>query len=145
LLDWTRSPYIAAYFAFEQQSNAERCAVYAYIESVSEIKLEGLRAPQIARMGANVKTHTRHFAQKADYTIATKYDVANNIVNFCPHESITRPEDHLQDVLIKITIPRSDRITALRDLEDYNINHYTLFGSEDGLARTLGLRAFELD
>ena len=49
-----------------------------------------------------------------------------------------------QDLLIKITLPIEFRSEALRALDMYNVNHYTLFQSEDALVRTVGLRAFEM-
>jgi hypothetical protein len=38
LLDWTRSPYIATFFAFGEQNEAEKAAVFAYIEIPSTLK-----------------------------------------------------------------------------------------------------------
>ncbi len=145
LLDWTRSPYIAAYFAMEQASTAERCSVFAFIERPVGIKTAGRHDTIITSMGPYITTDTRHFAQKASYTIATQWDDNTKAHYFRSHQAVTRRSICKQDVLIKITIPRTDRESALKQLEDYNINHYTLFRSEDSLIRSLGLRAFELD
>jgi hypothetical protein len=77
--------------------------------------------------------------------VPTEWDRESKTHYFCSHHAVTQALVDEQDVLIKIAIPRSDRVTALRQLEDYNINHYMLFHSEDLLIRSLGLRAFELD
>lgn len=90
-------------------------------------------------------THSRHFAQKAWYTIATKYDYKNERHIFCPHTDVFSRGNKKQDILVKITIPSSDRIKALSELNDYNINHFTLFQTEDALVRTLAIKEFELD
>ncbi len=146
LLDWTSSPYVAAYFAFESSCSADRCSVFAFIEAPSGIKHRGFGAACIRSIGPNIRTDTRHFAQKAQYTIATRRDNSIKEHVFCSHHDVERPRNREeQDVLIKLTFPRSDRLEALRQLETYNINHYTLYQSEDALVRTLGLRAFELD
>ena len=133
LLDWTNSPYIAAYFAFEQANPADRAAVFAFIETPDGGKALAEGEPMISRMGPFITTHTRHFAQKASYTIATKWDENEKSHCFCSHHDVAFSTVCVQDVLIKITIPRCDRICALRELEDYNINRYTLFQTEDAL------------
>ncbi len=42
-------------------------------------------------------------------------------------------------------MPFSERRTALKELEDYNINAFTLFQTEDALVETMAVRQFELD
>jgi len=145
LLDWTRSPYIAAYFALEQKNDANRCSVFAFIETPDGGKTSGEDDVLVTSMGPYVTTHNRHFAQKASYTIATRWSKDANAHFFCSHRDVTPPLDGIQDVFIKIAIPRSDRILALRQLEDCNISRYTLFQSEDSLVWSLGLRVIELD
>jgi hypothetical protein len=144
LLDWTRSPYVAAYFAFEQSHRAERCSVFAFIETPDGGKMRSGGEAGIYSMGPYITTHIRHHTQKAQYTFATEWDRESKTHYFCSHHAVKPAMFGEQDVLIKITIPRSARIRTLRQLEDYNINHYTLFQSEDALIRTLGLRAFDL-
>ncbi|MBN1866980.1 FRG domain-containing protein [Candidatus Sumerlaeota bacterium] len=146
LLDWTSSPYIAAYFALEPLSDAERCSVFAFIETPEGRKSASPGWAGIKPTGPYVTTDIRHFAQKARYTFSTRWDEERKTYYFCSHHSEPPPHSIvIQDVLIKITFPRSDRIAALRQLEDYNINHYTLFQSEDSLVRSLGIRAFDLE
>lgn len=145
LLDWTKSPYVAAYFALESKIDAGRCSVFAYIATPNGVKMRNRGEPGIYSLGPHITTHNRHFAQKAQYTYAMKWDQTIERSVFCSHHDILPKPRQEQDILIKITIPTSDRLEALRQLEIYNINHYTLYQSEDALIRTLGLRAFELD
>jgi hypothetical protein len=145
LLDWTESPFIAAYFAFFEKQANEMVSVYAYIEMPRGIKSGSSSFPSIHVQGPLVRAHTRHFNQKAWYTIATKYDYEENTHNFTNHEKVFESNEEEQDILIKINIPIKDRNKALRELSDYNINHFTLFQSEDALIKSLASKIFEIN
>ena len=144
LIDWTFSPYVAAYFAMES-ARSERAAVFAFIELPDGGKAKIGGRPQINYHGPYVTTHERHVAQKAVYTTATRWNKDRNQHYFCSHADGVEWKGMWQDVLIKLTLPTSDRLVSLKDLEDFNINHYTLFQTEDSLVRWQGLRAFELE
>jgi len=143
-LDWTFSPYVAAYFAFES-ARSDRCAVYAFIERPEGAKSKFGGEPTINFHGPYVTTHVRHFAQKAMYTTSTQWIADKKEHRFCSHHNAESPTETWQDILIKLTIPTADRLVALKELDDFNINHYTLFQSEDALIRWQGIRAFELE
>jgi hypothetical protein len=144
LLDWTESPYIAAYFAFFEKRECERVAVYVYIERPKGAKGGVSGSPMITVKGPYVRTHGRHFAQKAWYTIATFYDCPRDRHIFCNHELVFQQDNPDQDVLIKVTIPAKDRCQALAELADYNIDHFTLFQTEEALVQALAVRRFDL-
>ena len=144
LLDWTASPYIAAYFAYADRTETDRVAVYAYVETPEGGKGWSGYPPLIHLMGPYVSTDARHFAQKAWYTITTQCEQGSDKHVFRPHSSVFELGHTKQDVLVKITMPASDRLTALKELEDYNINRFTLFQTEDALVQTLALREFDL-
>jgi len=106
LLDWTSSPYVAAYFAFSRARHTGDVAIYAYRESDSGFKVEGSNAPQIISIGPIIKTHKRHFRQQSRYTVCVRYD--GHQWYFEPHDSVFGIKDHLrQDLLWKMTIPAS--------------------------------------
>jgi len=151
LLDWSESPYIAAYFAMcdayqKRLLPDQRVAVFVYIESLDGTKsFDG--GPLIKVKGPFVSTHKRHFIQKAWYTIAAKWSAEHQEFSFCSHHEIfdKPPSIYNQDKLIKITIPVADRKLALKDLDDYNINHFTLFQTEDSLIKALSIKNFDID
>ena len=143
LLDWSESPYIAAYFAY-LNSGEKNPAVYCYIESPTFVKLGSGGSPMISVMGPYVSTHKRHFAQRASYTIATRWDAVRERHIFCPHEDVFGRKDETQDILVKLVLPAKDRLPALRRLSEYNINHFALFQSEDALVKALEIRYFDL-
>lgn len=144
LLDWTTSPYIAAYFAY-WNSQKENPAVYCYIERPNPSKIGTGGDSMITMMGPFVSTHPRHFAQRATYTISTYWDYRSSQHIFCPHENVFEKNDEKQDVLIKIELSQLARSEALQKLSDYNINHFTLFQSEDALVRALEFKHFDFE
>jgi hypothetical protein len=145
LLDWTESPYIAAYFAFHELPEKDgRAAIYAYVDSIDGAKVNRVDEPRITVRGPNVRTHKRHFAQKAWYTIATKWNESESKHFFCSHHDVVNSSDGEQDLLMKITLPVSERKAALTSLNDFNINHYTLFQTEDSLIKAIAMKKFDL-
>lgn len=151
LLDWSESPYIAAYFAMCDSHNGEledekRVAIFAYIDRLGGGKsFDG--GPLIQVRGPYVSTHKRHFIQQAWYTTAVNWSQEYEKCIFCSHHKIFEKTNHnnKQDFLTKITIPVSERKSALKELLDYNINHYTLFQTEDALAKALSIREFDIN
>ena len=143
LLDWSASPYIAAYFAFEDHIHKDFVAIYAYIEMSEGHKFSFTDKPRITVQGPIVKTHKRHFMQQSWYTIA--HLKQKNDHEFVNHESVFENPEKGQDALVKITIPFSERIKALKNLREYNINRYSLFQTEEALVQTLALQELELN
>ena len=144
LLDWTESPYVAAYFAMCETLSDEPIAIYVYTEMLTEEGFLQLGEPRIHLLGPRVRTDKRHFMQKAWYTVATRWSSEKAEHIFCSHHQIFNKTKNSKDVLIKITIPAAERKLALRELNDYNINHFTLFQSEDALVKTLSMKDFDI-
>ncbi len=154
LLDWTESPFVAAYFAFHEPGPRDGCAaVYAYSEtSQDNLKLMSLDKAMISLRGPFVETHPRHFTQQAWYTICGKWDSGTTPARssprghvICSHSEVfDRGGDTDQDILTRMIIPRSERRTVLEFMRDVNINHFTLFRTEDALVQTVDVDAFDL-
>ncbi len=141
LLDWSRSLYIAAYFAFADSTAAERVAIFAYVERPTGMKGYSSASPAIWGMGPNVRSHRRHFVQQSEYTICI---VRNDSWRYASHEDAFGRDRQDQDLLWKFTLPSSERVDVLRRLDAFNINAFSLFGSEEALMDTLAQRAYEL-
>lgn len=140
LLDWSRSPFVAAFFAFrEQEEGVERRSIFAYCESPRGVKGGALGEPTIHPIGPYVQTHHRHFRQQCDYTICGSWDL-NYGWRFDSHEDVFRHSRPGQDVLWKFTLPSAERNTVLRSLNDHNLNAFSLFGSEESLLETMWLQ-----
>ncbi|MGJ4881679.1 FRG domain-containing protein [Bradyrhizobium oligotrophicum] len=141
LLDWSNSPYVAAYFAFRTETGPEQeVAIFAYTERTGSLKISSSEHPQIHRLGPYVNAHKRHFSQQSEYTVCVHF--LNGRWTFVQHSNVfdSSPEGREQDVLKKFVIKATERKAVLRELSDYNLNAYTLFGSEEGLMESLSNR-----
>jgi len=142
LLDWTLSPYIAAFFAFEGISSQSQKDKKAAIFSFKEFSDDGSHVnsdyePWIHGIGDCIATHRRHYLQQSRYTFCIE-KLQNDRENFfANHEHVCKKENGTQDVLIKYVLPWSDKKIVLMDLDKMNINAYSLFENEEGLMESL--------
>ena len=138
LLDWSRSLYVALFFACAGQEHDEDSALYMYIENLGFGKGGWVGAPEIATLGQYVTAHKRHFMQQSEYTAC----IAKSDDAWCfhHHESAMGAASDRHDRLEKILIPSRLRRDLLRKLDAMNINAFSLFGTEEALMQTLAFR-----
>jgi len=138
LLDWSRSPYVAAFFALREPLRcAEKRSVFAFCAMPKGTKSHWGGEPEIRHKRLGLSAHTRHFLQQSEYTICGRFD--NGEWHFHPHDQIVGRNMH-QDVLWRIDLPSKTSRDALRLLDQYNLNAFSLFGSEESLLETLWSR-----
>jgi hypothetical protein len=142
LLDWSASPYVAAYFAFARAIETGSVAIYVYVERPKSFKVSGSDAPQISALGPIVRTHARHFRQQSRYTVCTKFDQQRGWA-FAAHQAVFQVQGAKQDFLWKLSVPASEREKVLSSLDRYNLNAFSLFGSEESLMETLAIRLLD--
>ena len=140
LLDWTRTPHVAAYFAFREPAN-ERVAIYVYSER-PETKSGSNTEAAIRVLGQYVSTHRRNFLQQSEYTVCLSHKIGHGW-SFAPHEGVFTLDDPNQDLLWKFTLPSTERLKVLKRLDAYNLNAYSLFESEESLMETIALREID--
>ncbi len=106
-----RPLYVTAYFAFGNRPRAaEKVSIFVYCDEPENIKSFGNDRTTITRLGPHVKTHERHFLQKAEYTVCASY--ASDHWLFVPHNKVFQsdfPEFLNQDVLWKFNISASEQ------------------------------------
>jgi hypothetical protein len=143
LLDWAASPYIATFFAFaDPPKEASHVAIYAFADRLKPSKGAALNAPHILTVGPFVDSHKRHFLQQCRYTIAMARD--NGKWLYQSHEAVLKQDIEGQDVAWKLIIPVTERVEILKTLDHYyNINAFSLFGSDDALVQTMSNRLFD--
>ena len=138
LIDWTGSPYIAAYFAYSKAITKNPVSIYVYHE-FSEGSKSGLAAEAtIKGLNPSIACDKRHHSQQAQYTICTQKIDDQSVI--CSHDKAFSRNDAHQDILIKYTLPSEERDSVLKRLNSMNITSYTLFHDEDGLANSLAFR-----
>jgi len=141
LLDWSQSPYVAAFFAFNHaKPSGGRVAIYAYLEYAGKAKSSSGPEPAVHVRGPYVRSHRRHFLQQSEYTVCTQR--VNNRWQYASHDAAFAAGADDQDLLWKFTLPSSERLRALRHLDRFNLNAFSLFGSEESLMETVALRTF---
>lgn len=149
LLDWTKSPYIAAFFAFRNgpKKQAKRVSLFAYLELGGMGKSHAGNDPLIFTPHPYIRTHNRHYLQQSRYSVCVQK--RENHLYFSDHErAIAISDDYRQkqDIIWKFTIPSTEWRAVLKDLCAFNINPYSLFGSEESLMENLAMLEFgEID
>ncbi|HUE23908.1 MAG TPA: FRG domain-containing protein [Bryobacteraceae bacterium] len=138
LLDWSASPYVAAFFAFDSPpKEAARVAVYAFLQDTA---CGGSADAHLFVVGPYLRADPRHQLQQCRYSICAALDRRNIEWVFVPHQSGLTDAAGLEGELFTITMPVDARLAALKQLELMNINPFSLFASEDSLVRTIARR-----
>ncbi len=143
LMDWTRSPYLAAFFAFRSAIKPphDRVSVFAFCETPAGMKRGGSGDAQIFRLGPYARAHRRHFLQQGEYTMCVRWDRSDSYPwHFASHSAVLSRADAKQDLLWKFNIPWGERIKVLKLLDDHNVNAFSLFDSDEALLETIALR-----
>jgi len=140
-LDWSRSPFVAAFFAFRDDPlrNPKKRSIFAYCSKPIGLSGGTLGQPIIRQLGPYVQTHKRHFQQRCDYTICGNYD-ENYGWRYDSHQAVFDEANPRQDFLWKFELPSTERKKVLGVLSDYNFNAYSLFGSEESLLETMWIQ-----
>lgn len=127
LLDWTRSPFIAAYFAFheEDESTGKRVVFALSLPGISSLgrilEKNGLAKEVVKIITPQMDGNPRLISQQG---LFTKLPLG------CELESWSRgilPNATGNDMLIRMEIPSTEREEALQLLDAMNISHFTLY------------------
>ncbi|MBX3385122.1 MAG: FRG domain-containing protein [Phycisphaeraceae bacterium] len=131
LLDWTTSPYIAAFFAFcelnELPLDQRGENVSVWVLKRQHFRPETDSSIEITEPGERLTLRAR--VQRSVFTRLLSND--KHLDKAIPH------------ALLRLDIPVSEVKRALQDLDEMNINHASMFPGPDGAARTVRERLIE--
>lgn len=144
LMDWTRSPYAAAFFAYDSSpDDAEYVSIYGYASAIGEGNTFDGRPFIYTLLGQHMTTDVRHQLQQSLYTIAVNGQTEGIGAKYDSHDEVFRIRRPNQGQIWRVNIPANERPDVLQELERlYGITAYSLYNSEDALIRTLANRAF---
>jgi hypothetical protein len=162
LLDLSRSPFIAAYFAYEicRPDSHTHVAVWGinishlknralqvlseeYGEALKESKNlinESLFEKIFFTNNRNVVFPVEPFRMNRRYSLQQSVFVSTGISEVPLMEQLQFLGDEIPKAVIKIELPSSDKNEALRELLQMNLHRASLFPDLDGYAASLRLR-----
>ncbi len=132
LIDWSRSLHIALFFACEDFNKTKTDGkVFVYIPP--KIRSGGNDVPDYRHIGRYVEVGKRHLAQQSEYLIPIVY---TSEWEFIPFKEVAGRDvnDHK---IIEIIVNKSSKANIMKDLDDMNINRYTMYMDQDSLIKSL--------
>lgn len=138
LLDWSESPYVASFFAFRDLNpEVKMRSIYVYCETSTGAKGQALGAPTIRIIRSSSHGQPRHFHQQSVYSVCESFE--NSGWRYDSHQHVFEQtwSQKQQDLLWRFDIPSSERAKVLRCLNEFNLNAFTLFYTDDTLLETL--------
>lgn len=144
LLDWTKSPFIAAYFAFRNvsKSKVDKVAIYMYTVLHDSYGIYLSNYSYIFPIEKSPRNNKRHELQQGIYTICLKEENDNIYISNHERSGININDEQRDPRVTKFILPASERMNALSALNAYNINSYSLFGTEESLLESLFLERY---
>lgn len=142
LLDWTTSPLIAAFFAFEPKKDPDSSQGERVVYAIDKTKLDKLKVGEskVELFEPSYNGNKRLAAQSGLFTYVPNGVCLNELVKRC-----YKDVDGNEYVLIKLIIPGDDRDGFLRLLNSKeNINNSSLYPDLIGVSRHCNLH-FEID
>jgi hypothetical protein len=144
LIDFTWSPYVAAFFALE------RTLADGVVWAMNPARIDSTRAPEPVRMDPRIKGNfrrhylksNRRFIWMGEPNTMNQRLIAQSGTFAVPGAIDVPVEENLsadpENVLAKFILKNAVRETGMRELYRMNITYSTLFPDLDGLAKSMG-------
>jgi hypothetical protein len=148
LLDWTESPFVALYFAFEEPESTQNGsrAVFALSRPLVELKCDSIAKKQ--PLGSPARPDILEFITPEtdeNARLVSQGGLFTRGTTGVEIEKWVRTHfkgSNTDRTLVKIVVPekRDDRFEILRALNRMNINHRSLFPDVEGSAKFCNMR-----
>lgn len=143
LLDWTRSPFAALFFAFEDERRVDQadCFTKPDFRGVYALSTSTIDEKPRSRRRGSTKGHEAKLVSSAgdeNYRLVSQGGLLLRMPRSIDLEKYARKKfkgDNRRATLIKIGIPNKDRRGCLVTLNKMNINRLSLFPDIDGAAQ----------
>lgn len=144
LLDWTYSPYVAAFFAFRTlpkgDAGAPPARIFAFNratwpQAIGQLTHLALARPHVTIMDLPALENDRALPQQAVAMVTN----LQNIETFVRYQE----QQHSQQFLLPFDLPWDERSVALRDLRTMGITAGSMFPGLDGTCEQLRHQYFE--
>ncbi|HTZ18526.1 MAG TPA: hypothetical protein VMB78_08820, partial [Dissulfurispiraceae bacterium] len=132
LIDLSTSCFIALFFACEDFNKEEKVDGKIFLYSLPQFPIGGNDIPDLRKIGRYVEAGKRHFAQQSKYLIPTIYDSEWKFITFKDVIESNKNNHELQE----IKIGKDVKAKLMKELNDMNINRYTMFLNEDALIKS---------
>jgi len=162
LLDFSKSPFIAAYFAFEFCAMREGQNIAIWCVNMEHLKTKALEilakefGSQLKEANnlineklfqilfyqnnKNLVFPVEPFRMNRRYSLQQSMFVSTGTSETPFMEQLNFLEEELPKTVVKIEIPATEKKLALRELQKMNLNRASLFPDLDGYALSLKLR-----
>ena len=132
LVDLSRSCFVALFFACEDFNQRNKDGK-VFLYSPTRTRFGGNDIPDLRMIGRYVEAGKRHFAQQSQYVIPIVYDSVWKFITF----SKVIDSKFNNHVLREIIISKNVKAKLMKELNEMNINRYTMYLNDDALIKSL--------
>lgn len=140
LIDWTKSPYVALFFAFDEPDVLD--IIPNYSRAIFCLNMAAIRADENLSQIIFEPTHhenARLVNQAGLFTITPsgKDNLVSAILNELADNEVINPDDPMDVAryIAKIHVPNENRVECLNTLRKMNIHHANLFPDPGGASK----------
>ena len=133
LVDFSSSCFVALFFACDDFNQVDKKDGKVFLYSPPKFTLGGNNIPGLRRIGKYVEAGKRHFAQQSQYLIPIVYDSEWKFITF---KKVIEDKSNTHK-LRELTINNEVKSKLMKELQEMNINRYTMYLNEDALIKSL--------